>query len=57
MTMLIFKIFLVLFIIGFIFLMLLMAGETCAMDNKYPRFTIWWRKHVVGIEKDLDSHK
>lgn len=45
------KIFLVLFIIGFTFLILLIMGETYAMENKYPRFTMWWRKHIIGIEK------
>jgi len=54
---LIFKIFLVLFIVGFILLMLLIAGETYAMENENPRFTIWWRKYVISIEKDSDSHK
>jgi len=46
-----FKIFLILFILGWIFLILLVAGETYAMENKYPRFTMWWRKHIIGIEK------
>jgi hypothetical protein len=45
------KIFLIMFILGFTFLILLIAGETHAMENTHPRFTMWWRKHVVGIEK------
>ena len=49
--MIIFKIFLVLFVMGWVFLLLLIAGETHAMENKHPKFTKWWRKHVIGIEK------
>jgi hypothetical protein len=49
--MLIFKILLAIFTIGFILLLLLIAGETYAMENKHPRFTIWWRKYVIGIKE------
>ena len=45
------KIFLSLFILGFVLLILLVAGETHAMENTYPRFTIWWRNNVIGIKK------
>ena len=55
--MIIFKIFLVLFVIGWIFLLLLIAGETYAMDNPYSKFTKWWRENWVGIEDELDSRK
>jgi hypothetical protein len=47
------KIFLVLFVIGWLFLLLIVMGETYAMDNKYPRFTKWWRKNWISTEKDL----
>ena len=49
--MIMFKIILWLMGIGFAFLILLIAGETYAMENNHPRFTKWWRKHVIGIEK------
>ena len=51
------KIFLILFILGFTFLILLIAGETYAMDNPYSKFTKWWRENWVGIEDELDSRK
>jgi hypothetical protein len=46
-----FKIFLILFILGWVLLLALVTGETYAMENKHPRFTRWWRKHIIGIEK------
>ena len=45
------KIFLALFILGFVLLILLVMGETYALNNTNPQFTKWWRKHVIGIEK------
>jgi hypothetical protein len=47
------KIFLALFILGFISLILLVMGETYAMNNTHPKFTIWWRKHIIGNENKL----
>ena len=52
-----FKIFLVLFVLGWAFLLLLIAGETYAMDNPYSKFTKWWRENWIGIEDKLDSRK
>lgn len=46
-----FKIFLALFILGWVIGLIIITGETYAMDNKHPRFTRWWRKHVIGEEK------
>jgi hypothetical protein len=51
------KILLVLFILGFISLILLVMGETYALNNTNPRFTRWWRKHWVGTEDELYSRK
>jgi hypothetical protein len=51
------KIFLILFILGFISLILLVMGETYALNNTYPRFTKWWRKHLIGTEDELYSRK
>ena len=45
------KIFLILFILGFIFLILLVMGETYVLNNTNPQFTIWWRNNVIGIKK------
>jgi hypothetical protein len=47
------KIFLILFILGFGSLILLVMGETYAMNNTHPKFTIWWRKHIIGNENKL----
>jgi hypothetical protein len=52
-----FKIFLVLFILGWIIGLALITGETYAMENKHPRFTRWWRKHWIGTEDKLYSRK
>jgi hypothetical protein len=49
--MIMFKILLVLFILGWLFLLALVIGETYAIENRYPRFTRWWRKYWIGIEK------
>ena len=46
-----FNIFLILFILGWLFLIGLVMGETYAMNNTSPKFTMWWRKHVIGIKK------
>jgi len=51
------KIFLILFILGFTFLILLVMGETYALNNTNPRFTKWWRKHLIGTEDELYSRK
>jgi hypothetical protein len=51
------KIFLILFILGFISLILLVMGETYALNNTNPRFTRWWRKHLIGTEDELYSRK
>jgi hypothetical protein len=46
-----FKIFLILFILGWVLLLALVIGETYAIENKHPRFTKWWRKHMIGTLK------
>jgi hypothetical protein len=51
------KIFLILFILGFTFMILLVMGETYALNNTNPRFTRWWRKHLIGTEDELYSRK
>jgi hypothetical protein len=53
----IFKTVILLMGIGFLFLILLIAGETHAMNKPNSIFTKWWRKNVVSIEKNLDSYK
>ena len=32
-------------------------GETYALNNTNPRFTRWWRKHLIGTEDELYSRK
>jgi hypothetical protein len=50
--MIIFKMtFALLFILGWMFLLTLILGETHAMNKPASKFTRWWRKHVVGKEK------
>lgn len=51
------KIFLILFILGFVSLILLVMGETYALNNTNPRFTKWWRNNVIGTEDELYSRK
>jgi hypothetical protein len=46
-----FKIFLVLFLLGWLFLLLIIAGETYAMDKPYSKFTKWWRRYWIDTEK------
>ena len=45
------KVFLILFFMGWVFLLLIVAGETYAMDNPYSKFTKWWRKYWIDTEK------
>jgi len=49
----IFKTVILLMGIGFLLLILLVMGETYAMNNTHPKFTIWWRKHIIGNENKL----
>lgn len=42
------KILVVLSIMSGLFFLTLFIGECEALRNKHPRFTKWWRKHVVG---------
>ena len=50
--MIIFKMtFALLFILGWMFLLTLILGETHAINKPSSKFTMWWRKHVVGKEK------
>jgi hypothetical protein len=52
-----FKILLVLFFMGWAFLLLIVAGETHAMNKPNSKFTKWWRENWIGIEDKLDSRK
>ncbi len=56
--MIIFKILLIsLFILGWMFLLTLILGETHAINKPVSPFTKWWRKHVIGTEEELYSRK
>jgi hypothetical protein len=46
-------IFLILFVLGWISVLTLVAGETHAIDNPSTKFTKWWRKHIIGNENKL----
>ena len=48
------KALIILFILGWVFILAIVACETYAIDHPYSRFTKWWRENWVGIEKDLD---
>ena len=48
------KVMIILFVFGWICLLLLVIGETYAMENKHPRFTKWWRKQIIS---DIDYEK
>lgn len=42
--------FITLFILGWVFVLTLVVGETYAINNPYSKFAMWWRKHVIGKE-------
>jgi hypothetical protein len=43
--------FALLFILGWMLLLTLILGETHAMNEPSSKFTMWWRKHVIGTKK------
>ena len=43
--------FALLFILGWMFLLILMLGETHAMTKPTSKFTKWWRKKWIGPKK------
>jgi hypothetical protein len=43
------KLFLILFVLSWVLILTLVAGETYAMDHPHSKFTKWWRKHIIGI--------
>ena len=45
--------FFILFFVGWLFLILLVTGETHAINNPSTKFTKWWRKHIIGNENKL----
>jgi hypothetical protein len=45
------KVFLVLFVMGWAFLLLIVACETHAMNKPYSIFAKWWRKYWIDTEK------
>jgi len=47
----IFKTVILLMGIGFLFLILLIAGETHAMNKPNSIFTKWWRRYWIDTEK------
>jgi hypothetical protein len=48
------KILIILFILGWVFILAIVAGETHAINNPYSKFTKWWRKNWVGIKDKLN---
>jgi hypothetical protein len=49
--MIIFKVLLVLFFMGWAFLLLIVAGETHSMNYPNSIFTKWWRRYWIDTEK------
>ena len=43
-------IFLILFVLGWVSVLILVTGETHAINNPTTKFTKWWRKYIIGIE-------
>jgi hypothetical protein len=41
-------IFLILFGLGWLSVLILVVGETHAINNPTTKFTKWWRKHLIG---------
>ena len=46
-------IFLILFGLGWLSVLILVAGETHAINNPSTKFTKWWRKHIIDNENKL----
>ena len=41
-----------LFLLSMLSFILLMVGEKYALENKYPKFTKWWRNNMIGEWRD-----
>jgi hypothetical protein len=41
-----------LFLLSILSFILLMVGEKYALENKYPKFTKWWRNNMIGEWRD-----
>jgi hypothetical protein len=46
------KILLGLFLLSMLFFISLMVGEKYALEDKYPKFTKWWRNNMIGEWRD-----
>lgn len=40
--------------LGILMLISILTGEFFADRNKKSKFSIWWRKHIVGCYEDID---
>lgn len=40
--------------LGILMLITILTGEFFADRNKESKFSIWWRKHIVGCYEDID---
>ena len=41
-----------LFLLSMLLFILLLVGEKYALENKYSKFTKWWRNNIIGEWRD-----
>jgi hypothetical protein len=46
------KIILGLFLLSILFFLMILIGEKYALEDKYPKFTKWWRNNMIGEWRD-----
>ena len=39
-------------LLSMLLFVLLLVGEKYALENKYPKFTKWWRNNIIGEWRD-----
>ena len=41
-----------LFLLSMLLFIVILVGEKYALENKYPKFTNWWRNNIIGEWRD-----
>jgi hypothetical protein len=41
-----------LFLLSMLLFIVILVGEKYALEDKYPRFTKWWRNNMIGEWRD-----